>query len=209
MHYNFKNIKIKRIDYIDFLRGFAMLLCMLGHTNITDYFRGYIYSYHMPLFFIITGMVYKQKASVVEFIKRKVKELLVPYYFWSFVWLVFWAILYFAAQKLGIDNGKEFSITNSFLGIILCTRGERFGGYLWFLLALFGTIIFFDFLQRIGNKTMKIAIVAILLISESIYLYNGAPPVPCCIDIIPIASIFVFIGMNLMGGGTYCHIIRR
>ena len=161
---------IKRIEYIDFARGFAMLLCIIGHAGVTGLVRGYIYSYHMPLFFIISGMVYKNKDSIGNFIQKKSKELFIPYIFWSIVWLVFWWGVYFAASRLGFENDKNFSLKDSVIGLLLDTRGEKYGGYLWFFYALFVTIVFFDTLQKIKSKWIKISILIFLMIIELIYL---------------------------------------
>lgn len=196
-----------RIEYIDFVRGFAMLLCIVGHAGVTGWLRGYIYSYHMPLFFIISGMVYKHREKISDFVKNKARDLLIPYYFWSFVWLIFWALLYFFAYKLGVDNEKSFSVTDSILGIILDTRGKRFGGYIWFLYALFGTVIVYDLLQRIKNKKITGGIVIILMLVEVIYLQLGAPAVPFCLDVIPFTLIFMYVGKII--GSSYRNLIIR
>jgi fucose 4-O-acetylase-like acetyltransferase len=54
----------QRIAYIDFLKGFTILLVILGHCiefNDTDYWNNivfrYIYSFHMPLFMFLSGYV--------------------------------------------------------------------------------------------------------------------------------------------------------
>ena len=47
----------RRIDYIDILKGIAMILVIAGHLSfITLETRKYIYSFHMPLFFICYGL---------------------------------------------------------------------------------------------------------------------------------------------------------
>lgn len=50
----------KRLDYIDKLRGFAILLVVMGHLYLPYTTQGnshpvaeMIYSFHMPLFFFI------------------------------------------------------------------------------------------------------------------------------------------------------------
>lgn len=54
----------ERIQYIDAMRGFAILLVVIGHLiqyNFEDAFHNdifnIIYSFHMPLFFFISGCV--------------------------------------------------------------------------------------------------------------------------------------------------------
>lgn len=51
----------KRIEYFDVVRGFAMLLVILGHCNmsIMASLNKFILSFHMPLFFFISGIFAK------------------------------------------------------------------------------------------------------------------------------------------------------
>lgn len=46
----------KRIHWIDVSRGIAMVLVVLGHIGMKNSFTQWIYSFHMPLFFMITGL---------------------------------------------------------------------------------------------------------------------------------------------------------
>ena len=59
----------KRIPEIDYIRGFAIFLVVLGHSIIVFpinlhqttwcmYLYDLIYSFHMPLFFAISGYCY-------------------------------------------------------------------------------------------------------------------------------------------------------
>lgn len=63
----------KRINYIDIAKGIALFLVIWGHlipyTTIT--FR-VIFSFHMPLFFILSGMSLDiEKYNFFEFVKKK------------------------------------------------------------------------------------------------------------------------------------------
>ena len=74
----------KRVEWIDSLRGLAMFLVILGHSFYirNNKIRNYLYSFHMPLFFFISGLTTKRKdISFIEFIKKKAKNLLLPYLF--------------------------------------------------------------------------------------------------------------------------------
>ncbi len=51
-------MNIKRLNYIDVAKGIGMLLVVIGHCSNTIA-NQYIYSFHMPLFFIITGILYR------------------------------------------------------------------------------------------------------------------------------------------------------
>lgn len=45
-----------RVEYIDFMRGIAMLLVIYGHCSEMNTANRFILSFHMPLFFFISGM---------------------------------------------------------------------------------------------------------------------------------------------------------
>lgn len=88
---------MQRIEYIDNLRGFAIFLVLLGHIFIakapggTHYpFCEMIYSFHMSLFFFISGyLVYKtnkiREKGTKQYISKKTISLLTPYIFWLFI----------------------------------------------------------------------------------------------------------------------------
>ena len=46
----------KRIRYFDMAKGLGIILVVLGHIEyISDELRAWISSFHMPLFFILSG----------------------------------------------------------------------------------------------------------------------------------------------------------
>ena len=52
----------KRITYLDNAKFGAILLMIFGHSmvkNSIPFCRGFIYSFHMPLFFLISGCFLK------------------------------------------------------------------------------------------------------------------------------------------------------
>lgn len=86
-----------RIEYIDIAKGLGILLVYIGHceigtTNLTPIIR-WIYSFHMPLFFFISGLLFKLKShtSHLIFIQRKLISLWIPYFIFS---VYNWCLLY-------------------------------------------------------------------------------------------------------------------
>ena len=81
----------ERLLYIDNLKGFAILLVVLGHCiqfREPDYDSNWlfriIYSFHMPLFFIISGYVSHQNDIQIEsLVTKRAKQLLLPYFIWG------------------------------------------------------------------------------------------------------------------------------
>lgn len=57
---------MKRLRYIDIAKGMAILCMVLGHTYSMQekpFIFIWIYSFHMPLFFITSGILYRIKRS--------------------------------------------------------------------------------------------------------------------------------------------------
>ena len=48
----------ERKKYIDILKGIGIFYVILGHVTHTSFLFRYIYSFHMPLFFFISGMLF-------------------------------------------------------------------------------------------------------------------------------------------------------
>lgn len=90
-----------RVDWIDAAKGFTMLLVILGHC-IDGYLKAhmfpshtkelqlvfdFLYSFHMPLFFILSGFLYYNSYNNCGFekIKSKASELIVLYFGFSII----------------------------------------------------------------------------------------------------------------------------
>lgn len=73
---------IKRIGWVDAAKGIGILLVVLGHNQINSDAPGLhdsIYSFHMPLFFILAGMFLKPEQSFWMLLKRRFFSTLRPY----------------------------------------------------------------------------------------------------------------------------------
>lgn len=71
-----------REAWIDCARGIAILLVIVGHT-VSGVLSGAIYSFHMPLFFIFSGITSKFSSTNEEFAtktKRSFKRLMGPFF---------------------------------------------------------------------------------------------------------------------------------
>lgn len=74
----------ERDETFDVLKGIAIILMIVGHCNFSS-FRGFIYSFHMPLFFFVAGYFLKDRPLRKELV-LSTKRLIIPYIFTAF-WL--------------------------------------------------------------------------------------------------------------------------
>src|SRR5690606_26359399 len=77
-----------RLTWVDAAKGFLMILVVVGHYSgptMTDFpFIKYIYWFHMPAFFILSGLFFKpitENSKLKPAIHKRLMQLMVPYLF--------------------------------------------------------------------------------------------------------------------------------
>ena len=94
---------MKRIEWIDDLKGLGIFLIVLGHVvatvrimssgmvaNALGMVFDYIYSFHVPFFFLLAGLTFSTRKSFLAVARDKFQRLLIPY----FIWGMFSALLF-------------------------------------------------------------------------------------------------------------------
>jgi len=154
---------IKRTRWIDICRGIGIILVLYGHIFISTKNNYLIFAFHMPLFFFISGLVFKSVAhkSFFAVTLKFAKQLLLPYYLFATLTYLFTAIPYISQNGGQVDMG---SVWYQLFGIVYGSGSDGMLGYnvvLWFLPCLFITKLTFAFLTKKVTQTKKI--IAILL----------------------------------------------
>ncbi len=149
-----------RIETVDILRALGIILMLMGHVGFGGKFDRYIHSFHMPVFFVISGFLYKTKSEITVpiMIAKKAKRLLIPYVFYALVNYAFWFIL--PGEKTPWYRPLiEFSTYNT-------EHHSATGGAIWFLTALFWAEVVYLLIDRVlKNEWLRIG--AMLIISCS------------------------------------------
>ena len=119
----------KRSNWIDFCRGGGIGLVLLGHTSFP--FHKFIYGFHMPLFFLISGLLWHEERSIPY--KKYAKRFLIPY-------AGFAALNFIADIVLHLRDLKSYPYEKKVIGI-LYSRGTTEWmpncSPLWFLTCMF------------------------------------------------------------------------
>lgn len=86
-----------RLQYIDIAKGIGIFLVVLGHVYRGNVVQNWLYSFHMPLFFFISGWLYNGnkvfKSGYITFIKKKARRFLVPYMVFILMNYIYWAVV--------------------------------------------------------------------------------------------------------------------
>ena len=89
-----------RVRYIDVAKGIAIICIILGHLGNSEINR-VVFTFHVPIFYFITGYFVSRKRSLKEFIANSARTLLAPYYITCFVMTILGTIKGFRAGDAG------------------------------------------------------------------------------------------------------------
>lgn len=189
---NEKNITNRKI-WIDNIKGFAIFLVILGHTPISESNRAiftWIYSFHMPLFFIVSGVLFSNKEkNYLKFLKKNILALIVPYLIFQIINVIF----YDSWNFLFGNFIPPRRIINQILGLFIQYRGTAYASGLWFLPCLFLMRNLLFLIEKISNKN-KYIVIMILILTGIFYQLFINLPLPWYLDIVFINFIFLCIG---------------
>lgn len=168
-------LESKRIDWIDTLKGIGIFYVTFAHLNPAMPIEKHIYSFHMFLFFFVSGYLFRRKpeVTVAAMTGRKAKSLLLPFLFWD---------LAAAAFSLLFDADTSDLLRQMFLidGEIVWNRP------IWFLLTLFLVEVLFFFYDRWmpEQKAVRLifpaaCLVLSYLIRSDVHLKLGIVPIAC------------------------------
>ena len=160
---------MQRNDLIDISRGLGILLVILGHSGLPISINKWIYSFHMPLFFIISGILFLNKEiSINELLNKIANRLLKPYIYFSI--LVYILLLLIDKENININRNIILSGWISYA--------------LWFIPVLIFTEIIFYLIKNINKY---ICISSIILIGFIIQCLNFHLPykLEVCMTSIP------------------------
>src|SRR6266498_1330637 len=198
----------KRVQYIDIAKGIGIVLVVMGHNDfalISPFAHKLIYSFHMPMFFFMSGMFFKPNLPFWSFLQNRFNRVLKPF-------LAILLLIYFA------------SISFSKVSLVVATRRLLKAMYanghyldwvqLWFLPHLFAVslfaYLFFKAAKRIHSAWFRWAILIALyilgiftmkffwpfdlsILGRSFTLYG----LPFSIDLILVSGYFFIFGYEL------------
>lgn len=136
---------------INILKALAILIVVAGHLEFSLIPMFPPYSFQVILFFFIAGILFKEKYSFLEFFKRRLKSLLIPYFMYSILYI---GITAFIAPIIGKFWGMPITLKNEFLMPFLTGHQLDLISPLWFVPCLFITLIVYKLLSyiKISNK---------------------------------------------------------
>jgi len=82
----------ERIKWIDIAKAIGISFVVMGHLQNPENINTFIYSFHMPLFFFLSGLTFKDGQIFKDYLTKKIRTIVIPYFLYAiltyFVWLV-------------------------------------------------------------------------------------------------------------------------
>jgi len=142
----------KRDSSIDAVRVLGIVAIVFGHIIATDPVRMALYTWHVPVFFFLSGWLWSPGRSVTEEVRRRSLTLLRPYVFWL-------AVLLAAVTVRGTLDGTlswQAILTPVYGGAV---AGRPFSTF-WFVFVLFASAVLWRLLERVPLAVRVAVIVA-------------------------------------------------
>ena len=161
---------------IDITKALAIVLMIVGHTSVPKVFSDFIFAFHMPVFFLVSGWCSRwEKYSFGSFALHRSKTLLIPFAFYSIIVI---AITLFI-------NEPMFSFTEGWQGYAL-----------WFVPVLFVSSILAKAIETIPKDGVKVIFLLICLLAGSVLSYYRIL-LPWTMSTVPYATFLILIGSYL------------
>lgn len=185
-----------RLRYIDIAKGIAIICIILGHLGDENINR-VVFTFHVPIFFFITGYFTNSERNITEFAKNKLRTLIVPY-------IVTCLLIVILGTMDGWNKGNPLYALEYWSKASLYGAGtehmELFFippiGALWFLWATFWGDLFLRVSLNF-DKYLRVVFIASLFLfgyySRRIFWFPLSIQAGAC------AALFMYIGWLLRG----------
>jgi len=175
----------RRID-IDTIKAFGIFFVVLGHINSPA--SQFIFSWHMPFFFFISGFFIDKNLPLYLSFKKNCQRLMVPYFFFGIIGIVAEIL------KRNILRREAVNIWDSLIGLFFwmdISSLNHYGFVLWFLPSLlWGKICITFFVKRIKNYFF----ILFIIISMLYIVFYSRIIYPFALDTAMISTFWIFLG---------------
>ena len=175
--------------WIDVLRGIGIIIVILGHTSPP--FNKFIYGFHMPLFFILSGYLWKpkEKRLIVDGLRRYI----IPYF-------TLCGINLLIEITKGAFSNDSISLGKYVIGIFY-SRGTTEWmpncSPLWFLTAIFIALFLYEIIHKINNYIIQALVILLLGLCSALLSYFDIFKLLFNIDTAMMGTVFILTGSVL------------
>lgn len=208
------SMKGHRINWIDELKGFVLIMICIGHITgmvssppVIKFIADVLTMIGVPMFFFLSGLLFSIKMiSTKDYFFKKTQSLLIPYFLLSFLFTLLDPYVYNSTYLVDVLHYPRFTLPESFsinphlqasleffVGDIFCTFigiSSRATLPLWFVFVLYFVTIIYFYIHRICKSQILLMLIAI--VAFVIALILNALELGSYLKIGPILMAFFF-----------------
>lgn len=163
-----------RLEWLDVLKGIGIVSVVLGHVLEWRY----VYSFHMPLFFLISGYTFHVRYNEFDWIVQCLYRYIFPYF--SFMLLL---------------NMLTYSLYGNHLGVYRIVYGgetliECYGTF-WFVTVLFLSLII---LNLVIKWHINVFLIIMICLSLSYIFQFSHFKIAWNAHVVPMALLYMLLG---------------
>ncbi len=182
--------KVTRLDYVDVCKWLGISLVIFGHMKMPGEVLQWIYAFHMPLFFVLSGYTYRAQRIDKEFLMKKIRTIYVPFLLFALIFcrgeMSSWAYIAYGSRN-ALDMAGTYTV-------------------LWFLPCFFAAVLVFSLLMNIGNRSkhkvwiLAAGVVVMLVGAKACEMLKGGQPMiakygyPLNFDMALVGAVFMVAG---------------
>jgi fucose 4-O-acetylase-like acetyltransferase len=159
----------KRLYFLDIARGLGIIAVVMGHS--LSPLKSFLYLFHVPLFFFISGYLYNTNNSILQTLKKRIKSLYVPVLKYGVIFILMHNVFYYL-KFYNKDIGGYYHTSDYFHQLVkliffTVNSTEPLLAGLWFLKSLFIIELLFSLVDKISNLSFfkkYINLVKVLLV---------------------------------------------
>lgn len=180
----------QRVVWIDAARGLGIFFIVLGHTPLPGFIFKYLFSFHVPLFFFISGLLFNKDKfpDWKSFLIHRGKRLLLAYFVFAVLIYLYWLVFGYitAAEPIGSQSIWAIFYGSDSLKYMFTP--------LWFLPCLFITENIFYLLQKYLKQGWLLLVISILTLIGLIYGRVNLQTLPWSLEVSLVAVSFYYMG---------------
>ena len=197
---------MKRKKWIDVSKGIGIVMIVIGHCwpiHDSSIVRSLIYAVHVPLFFVISGYLFREREPM-KLVKKNIHSLIVPYLFTSsfLIGTSYLSNHVYIPHMYSMGPTKRV-ILAAFYGIgdnttlLLTDYAIPFIGSIWFLLAMLIGNQMFNLTINMSKKIKWMLYILPTILSILGFLISKWIVLPFSINAALISQLFYFFGYYL------------
>jgi acyltransferase len=215
VHQTSAGVPSERHVFIDNAKAIGIFLIVIGHSRgLPDYLTHLIFSFHVPLFFFISGFLLKPDKlaqTVGDNAKKTLRTLAVPYLFFFCFAFAYWLLTRNIGEKAALSIGREWY--QPVIGLLSGLEPDLYvDPPLWFFPCLILTVIVYQAARKL--LTGRVAACCFVALGIAVTLLCNQPSyrLPLGLDSMWVALSFYALGQlarerALFSGASIVHLI--